>query len=52
MQKHPLDQIWKIDVGLKISNDHKIFLHESDVEPSHDIPKHMEEFLEQYLNGL
>ena len=39
VQKYLLDQIWKIDVELKISNNQKIFLHKSDVEASHDIPK-------------
>ena len=27
MQKYLLDQIWKVDVELKISNNQKIFLH-------------------------
>ena len=37
--KYLLHQIWKIDVELKISNDQKMFLHKSDGENSHDIPK-------------
>ena len=39
VQKYLLDQIWKFGVELEISNDQKIFLHKSDVETSHDIPK-------------
>ena len=39
VQKCLLDQIGKIGVELKISNGQKVFLHKSDVETSHDIPK-------------
>ena len=39
MQKCLLDQIGKVGVELKISNGQEVFLHESDVETSHDIPK-------------
>ena len=39
VQRCLLDQIVKVGVELKISNGQKVFLHKSDVEPSHDIPK-------------
>ena len=39
VQKCLLDQIGKVGVEPKISNDQKMFLHEGDVETLHDIPK-------------
>ena len=52
MQKCLLDQIGKVGVELKISNGQKVFLHKSDVETSHDIPKFFVEILNAFVKWL